>query len=296
MRPIGTLPDAKAAAVFGDFLTGRRMPNQMDREPDGTFTVWIKDDDHIPEATRLLKDFIASPTSDQFRNAAEEAKAAKRAEAEELEAFRKRLRTADGIFTKTGGYGVGWLSYALIAISVGVAILTSLGRKDEVVDHLLIDDPYAVGFLVKARAGEVWRLITPIFLHFGPIHLIFNMSWVYTLGCLIEARAGVKSLGLLVLITGLGSNFAQYLMSGANFGGMSGVVYALIGYCWIRGKYDRTSGIFLDRRNWIISIIWMVACFTGLLGPVANTAHVSGLILGMALGRLAAWRSGRIPR
>ncbi len=296
MRPIGTLPDAKAVAVFGDLLTSRRLANQMDRESDGTFTVWIKDDDQIQEATLLLREFLASPNSEKFRTAAADAAAVKRAEAEDLEAFRRRVRTADGLFTKTGGYGIGWLSYALIAISVGVAILTSLGSKREVVQYLLIDDPSSLGFLVKVRAGEVWRLITPIFLHFGPLHLLFNMSWVYSLGCMIEARSGFRTLGSLVLITGLGSNFAQYLMSGPTFGGMSGVVYALIGYCWMRGKYDRTSGIFLDQRNLIISIVWMVACFTNLLGPIANTAHVSGLVCGLALGRFDAWRSGRVQR
>ena len=102
---------------------------------------------------------------------------------------------------------------------------------------------------------------------------------------------------MLVILVGLGSNFAQYAVTGrANFGGMSGVVYGLIGYVWMRGKYDRASGVFLDQRSLVISLVWLVACFTEMLGPVANWAHLSGLILGMAFGRIAAWRSGRIPK
>ena len=87
----------------------------------------------------------------------------------------------------------------------------------------------------------------------------------------------------------------QVTTAGPNFGGMSGVVYGLIGYAWIRGKLNPASGIGLDQRSLIFSLVWLVACFTGVLGAVANYAHLGGLILGMALGALAAWHAQRNP-
>jgi len=66
------------------------------------------------------------------------------------------------------------------------------------------------------------------------------------------------------------------------FGGMSGVNYALIGYVWIRGRFDPAAGLHLDRQSLIYALIWFVLCFTKLLGPVANYAHGAGLMVGMA--------------
>lgn len=295
MRPIGTLPDAKAAARFGDFLVAQRIGNQLDREADGSFTVWIKDEEQLASASALLAEFRTWPDAEKFRQASRGAEHARKEQGKDRLAHQRRVRTRKGLFAKVGGYGVGWLSYTLIAISIAVGIVTMLGSKGEWVARLLIDDSNLPGFLNQVREGQVWRLLTPIFLHFGALHLFFNLSWIYHLGCMVEARCGVRSLAMLVLVVGLGSNFAQYVVSGPSFGGMSGVVYGLVGYVWIRGKFNAASGVFLDRRNLMISLVWLVACFTGVLGSVANTAHLAGLIFGAALGGIAAWRAERNP-
>ena len=73
---------------------------------------------------------------------------------------------------------------------------------------------------------------------------------------------------------------------------MSGVVYGLAGYVWMRGKYDRASGVGLDPQSVTILLVWLVVCYTGVVGPVANTAHLVGLIVGMVWGRVSAlWAS-----
>jgi GlpG protein len=88
---------------------------------------------------------------------------------------------------------------------------------------------------------------------------------------------------VFVLVVAAASNLAEYSFGRTpRFGGMSGVVYALIGYAWIRGRFDPGAGIQLDRQNVIFALIWFVLCFTGLLGPIANYAHGAGLLLGMA--------------
>jgi GlpG protein len=77
------------------------------------------------------------------------------------------------------------------------------------------------------------------------------------------------------------------------FGGMSGVVYALLGYVWMRGKYDPASGLFVPPPTVTMMLIWFVAGWTGILGPIANMAHGAGLVLGMAWGYFSSWRYRR---
>ena len=91
----------------------------------------------------------------------------------------------------------------------------------------------------------------------------------------------------LVLLISIGSNVAQFIYAGPRFGGMSGVVYGLFGYVWIKGNYDRNFGIRLTDEAVSSMLLWLVLCMTGLLGPIANAAHVAGLLIGMAVAVLS---------
>ena len=298
MRHIGHLPDQAQGSSFGDFLLAKGIRNEIEAEPDGTSLVWIVEDDQLAAAQAWLEKFRANPDGAEFRDASALAAKTRKAEAKEQAEYQRRVRTGKSLFVKFGGYGVGVLTYTLIGICVVVALFSKFGANENLVRQLVISDPgnMAPGFLPDVtQHGEFWRLLTPVFLHFGVLHLLFNMMWLYQLGCLIEARQGTLRLLLLVIVTGVFSNLAQYFMGGPQFGGMSGVVYALAGYVWLRGKYDRTSGLFLNQQSVTILLVWLVACFTNLLGPVANYAHLGGLVSGMAIGRVSAYLALRKP-
>jgi len=119
------------------------------------------------------------------------------------------------------------------------------------------------------------------------MHILFNMMWLFTLGGMIEMRQGRTMLGVMVLILALVSNCAQYLYAGPAFGGMSGVVYGLFGYVWIRGLLDPAIGFTISRPNVLLMLVWFVFCLTGIL-PVANACHAAGLISGALWGMLSA--------
>jgi GlpG protein len=131
-----------------------------------------------------------------------------------------------------------------------------------------------------------------MFIHFTVMHIFFNMMWLRDLGSMIESRQSSWHLLVLVVIIAACSNVAQFYVAhrGPDFGGMSGVVYGLLGYVWIRGKFDPGSGLFLHSYTVTMMIIWFVACLSGILGPIANTAHAVGLIMGMAWGYLSSLR------
>ena len=129
--------------------------------------------------------------------------------------------------------------------------------------------------------GQVWRLITPIFLHMSFMHILFNMLWFRDLGNLIEHSFGKNFLLIFVLVTGLVSNIMQYLVSGPQFGGMSGVLYSMLGFVWVHKKLNPDFEFSLPRFDIGMMIGWFFLCLTGTLGPIANTAHGAGLVAGM---------------
>lgn len=76
----------------------------------------------------------------------------------------------------------------------------------------------------------------------------------------------------------------QSLFSGANFGGLSGVVYALMGYVWLTGERAPERGISPPRGLMAFSVLWLIAGYFDILGlSIANAAHVSGLIIGLLM-------------
>jgi len=79
------------------------------------------------------------------------------------------------------------------------------------------------------------------------------------------------------------SNVIQFLAAGPAFGGMSGVVYGLLGYTWIR-SLKSNSGYLLHKGIVVMMIGWLILGYTGWIGPIGNAAHLSGLLLGMAYG------------
>jgi GlpG protein len=65
---------------------------------------------------------------------------------------------------------------------------------------------------------------------------------------------------------------------------MSGVVYALFGYVWMKSDYDPASDMRLPSKTIFYMVLWLVFCMSGVLGNIANAAHVVGLFAGMLVG------------
>lgn len=156
-------------------------------------------------------------------------------------------------------------------------------------DRLLARDPEP---LKQVARGQVWRLITPIFLHFGVMHILFNMMWLWTLGRPLEHELGKVRFLLVVAAIGVCSNIAEALLGGTNFGGMSGVIYGLFGLVVVHGRLHPAGILHLDPRTVRFMLVWLVLCFTGFLGPIANWAHLFGLFSGGLIGAGIAMRSG----
>ena len=142
-----------------------------------------------------------------------------------------------------------------------------------------------------AVAGQWWRFVSPAFLHFGIIHLAFNLLWLAELGRRIESSQSGARLLLVAMLAALSANLAQYWhVPGSTFGGMSGVVYGLLGYCWLAGRLRPTPLLQLPSGVVAFLLGWMLLCMTGIFSAigvhVANAAHVGGFAAGLLLALL----------
>lgn len=141
--------------------------------------------------------------------------------------------------------------------------------------------------------GEYWRLLTPAFLHFGIFHIVFNALWIWEFGRRMEALVGHGNFLLIFLATAIGANVGQYLWQPDSlFGGLSGVVYGLLGYIWIRHRLAPHPLLRLTPGIVPLMLAWLALCLVGVVdwfiqGGVANGAHVTGLLIGAAFGALA---------
>lgn len=179
------------------------------------------------------------------------------------------------------------VTLALIGISVFVTLISWFGENVGVLSVILISK-YSSG-LAEVRDGEVWRLLTPAFLHFHMFHIVFNLLFVWVLGSLIEQIQGSGRLLLIFMVAAAGSNLFEYLVSGPVFGGMSGVVYSFLGYVWMQTKYNRLNfPQVLPPALVPTMMIWYAVCWTGLVGPIANFAHTGGLVIGIVWGKIDA--------
>ena len=187
---------------------------------------------------------------------------------------------------------------ALLLACLLVAFWTRLGDNLEAVRWLTFIDLFPVaesaGPFPGLADGQAWRLLTPMLIHFGIVHLVFNLMWLHDLGRTIEGRWRTRQFALLVALIALFSNAAQFAVNwdftngihvgNALSGGMSGVVYGLFGYVWIRGRLDPSLGLRLDPQTVVLMLGWLVFCMTGLMGHIGNTAHLVGLLVGIAAG------------
>lgn len=297
MREIGKLDRESDAQLFSDYLYGRDIENQAEQNRDGSWSLWVVSEEQMDEAEKELERFLADPSDPVYESGAKLGRARYAQKARELARSRDQIIDVRTQFHKMRRPRVGPLTAALISLSVVVTAAHYLPLGFNPFELFLIsayrlaEPPLSGGaiYLPEIAHGQLWRLVTPIFLHFGLLHILFNMMWLASLGGEIEQKEGTLYFGAQVLLLAVTSNFGQFLVNGPLFGGMSGVVYGLFGYVWIRHRQDPSSGYYLDQPTVVMMIAWYFLCLFGLIGNVANTAHTVGLLGGIAWGGLAHW-------
>jgi GlpG protein len=300
LREIGSINREKDARTLADYLLTLDITTKLEPKGEG-WAIWVHREDRVPEARAILDDFEKDPAGPRFQSAAKTADEIRKKTEKDEKAYRKRVKSLRDRW-EGSMYLRAPLAFALIVVSVAVTALMHFVPSMEFYLYFSAmfegekGELYDTGF-DAIRHGEVWRLVTPIFLHFGIFHLFFNMVGMRYLGERIEMRKGTWRFALICLVAAIGGNVGEFFKSGGAFGGMSGVVFALAGYLWIKGHTDPEDGLSLDQRsvNWMISWFLLGIILPMTAGPetprgfpynMANVAHGVGLGVGMVFGLL----------
>lgn len=172
------------------------------------------------------------------------------------------------------------ITFILTALCALIYLLQNIGFEEPIMD--LFHYP-----AYSWEDQEVWRYFTHAIVHLSVPHILFNLSWFWLFGGAIERRFGSLHFLLLVLVSAAVSGAIQNYFTGPDFFGLSGVVYAVLGYVLVVDKlhphsFDLPEGFFT---------MLLVGLVFGFISPlfginIGSAAHISGFILGLVWGFL----------
>ena len=253
-------------------------------EEKGQQQLWVGEKDRVIEAIQLSKQWVRQHNAeDQALDVRLKSQSDKRNRGELILIYLLRYSPVNIIIVLLGVIG---------------AILIDIDAVGFSYAHLFLFQPLVDGvlqpFTATVESNQYWRLLTPVFLHFGIFHIMFNGAILWSMGTRIERAKGSFHYLSFVIVVGVLSNIAQH-WSHPNtiFGGLSGVVYGVIGYIAIYQQLMPHPLLQFNRTLILVFILWLLAGFTGLVdliipGSVANMSHLAGLIVGAGIGFMVA--------
>lgn len=272
------LPQDIDLAAFVSLLQRMQVPHRVTEE-SGEQVLWVPDEGFATTARELYARFPQGQAP---------------------AAAQRPIRTSSALGEIGQRLRSSWMSATVLALTLLVALVTLLGDNIQSIQwlsfqgfHIAGDRLFFIPLADSLAAGQWWRLLTPMLVHFGILHLAMNAMWYWELGRRIEHRQGPWSLLWLTLLFGLVSNVAQFTFGGSSlFGGLSGVLYGLLGYCWIYQRLAPTPAYQLPPGVLVMMLVWLLLCISGVVsamgfGSIANAAHVGGLLIGCLTGLVA---------
>ncbi|MBP4060824.1 rhomboid family intramembrane serine protease GlpG [Aeromonas sp. Prich7-2] len=264
------LGDARMAQALVDYLATLGIPCELTQSELGV-SVWLADERRLAQAQQEVKRFLSEPNHPRYMEASWQSGHAD-----------ARIDYSKGMTDPVTDFlhQAGPLTLVVIIACLAIYALDAIGLPifDELAFHPT---------LAQLTDWQAWRYLTPAFIHFSVLHLVFNLLWWWYLGGQIEQRLGSGKLFILLIVGAALPNIAEFFASGPRFGGLTGVVYALLGYSWLRTRLQPDCGLAMPPALMGFMLVWLVLGFLDMLGtPTANMAHLVGLLVGLAQGWL----------
>lgn len=176
---------------------------------------------------------------------------------------------AEDVFKKRTPF----ITYSLIAINIIIYIFMMLGYRDNIIW-------FGANVPDFIRQGDIYRLLSSVFIHANIMHLICNMYALYVIGPQLESYLGRVKYLLVYLISGITGNLLSMAFTTGASVGASGAIFGLFGALLYFGYHYRVYlGTVL--KSQIIPLI-VLNLFIGFMVPgINNAAHIGGLIGGV---------------
>jgi GlpG protein len=274
-HPLIAFNQQSPAHLLANYLTSQSISATV-MQSDKEFVVVLDDHAHVDRAKVIAEDFLSNPTHPKYQQAAWDS--GKNVQlAPSGSGFSVKNIINDAIKAP--------FTSVVFLLCVAVYTLSLLGLFSPIAQHLLMQP-----FSVLSENHEWWRLLGPAFIHFSALHIIFNLLWWGMVGAKIERTLGVSMLLIVFLVSATISNAAQAIFSDPVqgnlylFGGLSGVVYAVMGFVWWLGWLRPSWGLSLPNSIVGFMLVWLVLGYADILWVnMANAAHTAGLISGCLL-------------
>lgn len=307
MRCLGQIRNRAQAEKFVAHLLTLEISTQIEsiNNADDQWEIWVRDEDRLTEASRELDEFLVNPDASKYATAIEKANAILDEREKKRREAAKNVQNFDPARRRrlTGGGGLPPLTLTLFILSIAIGLVTNFSNPSPQNRWgMSIDDQ--LSFVSNAdlaasngdpaaslKRGQIWRAITPIFRHQGILHLAMNMFMLVSFGRIVERWVGTPAFALMVLLLAICPNLFQGLspewMHGSfRFGGISGVLFGLFGYVWIRTSINPNHGISIPFPFVVMAFGIILLGLSGAIPAwrLADLCHLGGLLIGAALG------------
>lgn len=141
-------------------------------------------------------------------------------------------------------------------------------------------------FVLNSSAyTQIWRFVTPIFLHGSLQHIVFNLVALLIFGGMLEALIGGKKFLIVFFVTGIIANLVSVNFYTSSLGA-SGAIFGVIGALILVRPTLAVWAFGFPMPVFLAGIIWVLIDIFGIFNPgeVANLAHLSGIFSGLVLG------------
>ena len=188
------------------------------------------------------------------------------------------------------------VTYILFALNILVFLLMEFAGGST-------NESTLMAFGVKSNPaidnGQLWRFITPIFIHIGPLHLLFNSYALWVVGPQVEKLYGNARFFIIYVLTGIAGVFASYRIHPDSISaGASGAIFGLFGALLVFGlKYRKSIPPFFQRAvgRGVIPVIIINLIIGFSIKGIDNSAHIGGLIAGAALAAILPYERAGVP-
>ncbi|WP_210470849.1 rhomboid family intramembrane serine protease [Sporosarcina sp. 6E9] len=200
------------------------------------------------------------------------------------------------MFTRTESFSEYIRFYPMVTIFLFINIVVFLITLLPGIGYIVLDSGMGINYLIAD--GEWWRFITPMFLHGGFMHILFNMFCLFVFGPELEKLTGKMRFTTLFMLTGIFANVATYFFQDLSYAhlGASGAIFGMFGAFGALVYYTKHA---MPQLRQIILPIIVISVIMTFVGPNINvTAHITGLVVGFLIGlsyfnpkRILSWKN-----